>query len=143
MPNSPDDPFEVQERDSLAKALAEIPGGDTLLDWFGDLVDFGDSEIICLVLNREGPSQLVIALDRPGKSVAVTFELSHWIDINIRGFSHQNVVGALVLQRAAERDVDPWELGVGLQPGEWIIALAPCFGASGTIRANISRITLA
>lgn len=145
MPSTIEDAFMTQarERDELATALAEIPGGRELIDWFGDITDFGDSEIIRLTLDRQGPSQLVIALDWPTKSTVVTFELSAWIDVTLRGFSHQNVIGGLRLRRADDREVDSWEQGVGLEPGEWMIELSPCFGACGTIRANIARIMIA
>lgn len=140
-----EDPFAEQahQREKLAAALAEIPGGRALLDWIGEVVDFADSEVMRIVLDRKGASQLVIALDWPRKSAVVTFELSAWIDVDLRGFSHQNVIGGLVLERAADRDFAPSEMGVGLESGDWIIRLAPCFGASGTIRANISKIILA
>jgi hypothetical protein len=139
-----EDPFaeQARQRTNLAVALATIPGGRSLLEWFGDVVDFGDSEVVRVVLDRQGLSQLVIALDWPEKSAVVTFDLSEWIDVDLRGFSHQNVIGGLVLEHAADRDVDPWEKGVGLVPGDWIIRLAPCFGAAGTIRANIKKITI-
>lgn len=144
MPSTIEDAFMVQarERDELATALAEIPGGRELIDWFGDKTDFGDSEIVRLTLDRQGPSQLVIALEWPTKSAVVTFELSAWIDVALRGFSHQNVIGGLKLWRAEDRHVDLWEQGVGLEPGEWMIELSPCFGACGTIRANIARIVM-
>jgi hypothetical protein len=139
-----EDVFVVQarERNELAAALSEIPGGREVIDWFGDITDFGDSEVIRLTLDRQGPSQLVIALDWPTKSAIVTFELSAWIDVTLRGFSHQNVIGGLRLRRPEDREVDLWEQGVGLEPGEWMIELSPCFGACGKIRANIARIVI-
>lgn len=144
MKSNLEDPFAVQayQRKELAVALAKIPGGRALLDWFGEVVDFADSEVVRIVLDRQGASQLVIALDWPQKSAVVTFDLSAWIDLDLRGFSHQNVIGGLVLEHAADRDVAPSERGVGLEPGDWIIRLAPCFGAAGTIRADISKITV-
>jgi len=110
---------QAREREALATALVDIPGGLDLLEWFGGVMDFGDSEIVRIVLDRQGPSQLVIALDWPQKTAVVTFELSAWIDLNLRGFNHQNVIGGLALKRTDCRSVDPWEQGAGLQPGEW------------------------
>jgi hypothetical protein len=65
-----------------------------------------------------------------------------WIDVEMRGFSGQNVIDGLKLWRADEREIKPWELGVGYKPGEWLIELGPCFGAYGTIRADIARIVI-
>lgn len=136
-----------KERQELAASLACIPGGPELIAWFsgkpfGGAPEFGDAEIVSLLLDRKGPSQLRIALNCLGKSVVVCFELSNWIDAVLHGFSHQNVIAGLKLQRAGERNSQPWELGVGLEPGEWLIELEPCFGAHGTIRASIARITV-
>lgn len=141
-PTKEDFMAQARGRRELAAALAHVPGGAELVEWFGDLPDFGDSEVIRLTLDRQGPSELVIALDWPTKSAVVTFELSAWIDVSLRGFSHQNVIGGLKLLRPADREVDLWEQGVGLEPGQWIIELSPCFGACGSIRANIERISI-
>ncbi|AWN54512.1 hypothetical protein DK412_25270 [Methylobacterium sp. 17Sr1-1] len=102
----------------------------------------GDAEIVSLHLDRRGPGTLRIALDQCGKSAIFVFDLSAWIDADLRGFSHQNVISSLTLRRAEEREVQLWELGVGCRPGEWTIELGPCFGAYGTIRADIARIVI-
>jgi hypothetical protein len=119
-----------------------IPGGPELLEWFGDVPEFADGEIVCLSLDRSGSSELRVFLEHFGKSVVIAFKLSDWIDVDVRGFSHQNVLGGLKLRRPEERGAQPWELGVGLKPGEFVIELEPCFGAYGNIRASISRITI-
>lgn len=141
-PTEDDFMAQARERCELAAALAQVSGGAELVKWFDDFPDFGDGEVIRLTLDRQGPSELVIALDRPTKSAVVTFELSAWIDVSLRGFSHQNVIGGLKLLRPADREVGLWEQGVGLEPGQWIIELSPCFGACGSIRANIERISI-
>jgi hypothetical protein len=133
---------QAQARQELAVSLSDIPGGRDLIDWFKGEPEFGDAEIVSLILNRPGPSALRIALNRHGKSAIFAFELAGWIDADVRGFSHQNVIGGLKLRRAEGREVQPWELGVGCQPGEWSIELEPCFGAYGTICANIARIVI-
>ncbi|AWN50261.1 hypothetical protein DK419_26180 [Methylobacterium terrae] len=132
----------AQAQQDLAASLARIPGGRALIDWFDGAPEFGDAEVVSLLLDRRGPSTLRIALDHHGKSATFVFELAAWIDADVRGFSHQNVIGSLTLRRAEEREVQPWELGVGCRPGEWMIECGPCFGAYGTIRADIARITL-
>ena len=131
-----------EARQNLAASLADIPGGRDLVDWFKGAPEFGDAEIVSLLLDREGPSRLRIALNVRGRCAIVTIEMAAWIDVDVRGFSRQNVIDGLTLRRADEREVEPWELGVGCEPGEWLIELGPCFGAYGSIRANIVRIVI-
>lgn len=38
------------------------------------------------------------------------FELTAWTDADVRGFSHQNVMGGLKLRRVVKREILPWEL---------------------------------
>lgn len=128
--------------EELAESLAVIPGGRDLIDWFEGSPSFHDAEIVSLHLDRSGSSTLRVALDQGQKSAIITFELTAWIDADLRGFSHQNLVEGLRLRRAEEREIQPWELGVGCTPGDWIIELTPCFGAYGTIRADIVQIIM-
>nr|WP_244435194.1 hypothetical protein [Methylobacterium sp. B34] len=131
-----------QAQQQLAAALADIPGGRDLVEWFEGAPEFGDAEIVSLLLDRRGQSALHVALTSHAKSAIFVFELTDWIDADVRGFSHQNVIGGMKLRRVVEREIQPWERGVGCQPGEWLIELAPCFGAYGSIRANIARIVI-
>lgn len=112
------------------------------MEWFEGAPEFGDAEIVSLLLDRRGPGALRIALTSHAKSAIFVFELTAWIDADVRGFSHQNVIAGLKLLRVDEREMQPWELGVGCQPGEWLIELEPCFGAYGSIRADIARIVI-
>jgi hypothetical protein len=134
--------MQAEARQELAASLAHIPGGRDLVEWFEGAPEFGDAEIVSLLLDRKGPSRLSIALDCRGKRAIVIFEMVAWIDVEMRGFSGQNVIDGLKLRRADEREIKLWELGVGCQPGEWLIELGPCFGAYGTIRADIARIVI-
>lgn len=142
--SSTDERFRLQELagEELVAALSAIPGGRDLIDWFIGAPSFHDGEVISISLTRCGSSFLRIALDQGRKSAVISFELTHWIDVNVLGFSNVNVIEELKLRRAEEREIQPWELGVGCQPGEWVIELLPCFGAYGSIRANIARIVI-
>lgn len=131
-----------EARHELGATLAEIPGGRDLVEWFEGEPDFGDAEVVSLCLYRDGPSLLRIEIEHRGKYAHVVFELTAWVDASLNGFSHQNVISGLQLRRADNRDVQVWEQGVGCQPGKWLIELEPCFGAYGTIRADIARIVL-
>jgi hypothetical protein len=132
----------AEQLKETASLLALIPGGSELLQWFGSVPEFGDGEVVSLVLDRAGQSRLNVRLEHFGKMAVIGFELGPWIDVAVRGFSHQNVIGGLKLRRAGDRKIEPWEIGVGCEPGDIEIELEPCFGAYGCIRANISAITL-
>ena len=131
-----------EELKETAALLSKLPGGPELLEWFDGVPEFGDAEIVSLVLDRAGQSRLSVRLDRFGKRATVAFTLEGWIDVAIGGFSHQNVIRGLKLRPAGERPIKAWERGVGCTPGELEIELEPCFGAYGTIRANIASITI-
>lgn len=130
-----------------ATLLQTVPGGAELLEWFTThvnhppLPNFGDAELVSLHLDRKGSSTIEIEVGL-GTPAIVTLVLGDWIDINISGFSHQNVMSGLTLRRAGERLVEPWELGVGIKPGQVEIELAPCFGAYGTIRATLVGVAV-
>ena len=132
-----------EEFKETASLLSKITGGSELLEWFGGIPDFGDGEIVSLVLDRKGQSRLNVRLDRGKRKVTVTFVLQARIDVAIRAFSHQNVVGGINLRPAGERQIEKCERGVGCTPGELELELEPCFGVYGTIRASIASISIA
>jgi hypothetical protein len=131
-----------KELRATAALLLKVPGGSELLDWMNGVPDFGDAEVTSLVLDRTSQSRLCIRMDRSPKRATITFTLEAWIDVVIRGFSHQNVVRGIKLRPAGERKVEAWERGVGCTPGELEIELEPCFGAYGTVRANVASIAI-
>jgi hypothetical protein len=131
----------VSDRETRT-VLESIAGGPELIAWFGKGVGFHDAEIGCLVLDREGGSRLDVLVVRDSPHTTIRFHLRDWIDTDIRGFSHQNVVGEIFFRRAGDRQVDQWELGVGLAPGEHEIELEPIFGAFGKLRCTIARIEI-
>jgi len=89
-----------------------IPGGPELLAWFGRPPSFHDAEIVNLQLNRRAPSTVAIhtwtmtdRVDQRGyfildRHAVVTFTLEDIVDLQLDGFSHQNVIGHLHLRRA-------------------------------------------
>ncbi|WP_245289943.1 hypothetical protein [Neorhizobium galegae] len=122
--------------------LGIIPGGTDLLARLGGAASFHDAEIVSLTLDRSRASTLVLKVPVGTQQVFARLILKQWIDVNLSGFSHQNVINRLTIRRTEERRIEPWEVGVGMQPGEFELALEPCFGAYGMIRANIERIEL-
>src|SRR5690348_14789678 len=96
-------------------SYSNVIGGDELLTWFGQVPTFHDAEIVSLSLNRAGTSELrihgwvmtnevdpggYIALD---KHAVVTFTFTDIMDLQLDGFSRQNVIAGLVLQPATDR----------------------------------------
>ncbi|MBO0140690.1 hypothetical protein JZX87_05850 [Agrobacterium sp. Ap1] len=131
----------------------DVAGGKELLAWFGELPTFHDAEIISLSLNRSGASELKIhgwimtdAVDPDGfikldKHAIVTFTLEGMMDLQLDGFSGQNVIGGLLLQRATDRGRSDYyalpqdELDIEIE-------LLPCYGLDGFIRAKTVAISL-
>ena len=123
----------------LAPELEAIEGAQELYDWFGHWPSFHDAEVVSLHLNRVGPSSLVVhtwemtsQVDDHNyfilaKHVVVEFVLIEVSELELGGFSSQNVVFALDIKKLDE--------GFRLR-------LAPCYGLAGTIEAKTVRIHL-
>ena len=109
---------------------------------FKGVPDFHDAEVMKLHLNRDEPSALVVKLVSTAVPTFVTFVMDHWIDVELSGFSQQNVIFGLSLRRTTKRTVAPWDVGVGLAVGGVEIELEPCFGANGMIRANLLKVAV-
>jgi hypothetical protein len=132
---------------------ASIPGGSDLIAWFGHAPSFHDAEIVSFDLNRRSASKLVLhawnmtsEVDNRGyfvldRHAVVTFVLEDILDLELDGFSHQNVVFGLVLRRAPDRpDRSPfyWKDG---SPDDFEIELEHCFGLSGKLRCCRVSVT--
>ncbi|MBY5779445.1 Imm50 family immunity protein [Rhizobium leguminosarum] len=130
----------------------KIPGGPELLAWFGQKPTFHDAEILSLALNRTGISELKIhgwigtdAVDQDGyrvldKHAVVTFTFEDIMDLQLDGFSRQNVINGLVLRYAADRGrASYYALPKG--PEDIEIELRPCYGLDGFIRAKKVTVT--
>lgn len=123
----------------LPKELKTIAGAQELHDWFGHWPSFHDAEIMRLHLNRHGASTLLIhtwettdKVDDKGfyvldKHVVVEFVLEDILGLNLSGFSVQNVI---------------FELGIEKKEQGFLLELAPCYGLAGTIEAKILSIRL-
>ena len=125
----------------------EVPGGPELLHWFGRVPSFHDAEVIDLHLRREGSSTLRVhgfvmtsSVDERGyfvldRHAVVTFSIEDIMDLQLDGFSHQNVIGGLRLQRATDRGrAGYYALPEASEDIE--IELEPSFGLDGLIRAK-------
>ena len=127
----------------------EVAGGADLVRWFGQVPSFHDAEILSLHLRRRGQSILRLhgwimtgEVGQDGYLVSerhaiVTFTLSEILDLQLDGFSCQNVIFGLVLRRAPDR---PGREVINPLPQDIEIELMPCFGVSGLIRARAVSI---
>jgi len=125
----------------------ELPGGPELLRWFGEVPSFHDAEIVSLDLRRWGQSALCVhgfvANYRAelgsdlvfDKHAIVKFAIEDIMDLQLDGFSHQNVIGGLILQRATDRGRANY-YSLPQSPEDIEIELEPCYGLDGVIRAK-------
>jgi hypothetical protein len=138
--------------DQQVSIYHSVPGGSDLLSWFGQVPSFHDAEILSLYLCRRGQSILrlhgwimgkighdgYLMLD---KHAVVTFMLEGVMDLQLDGFSSQNVIGGLTLRHAPDRaDRRPY-LTLTPLPEDIEIQIEPCFGMVGLIRARSVAIS--
>ena len=138
----------LRNMNEVETTYASIPGGSNLVEWFGHVPNFHDAEIVRFSLHRRAPSVLTIhawnttrEVNNRGyrvldKQAVVTFALEDVMDLQLEGFSHQNVISGLHLRRAPERpDRRPF-YGLDPSPKDYEIELEPCFGLYGIIRCR-------
>lgn len=113
--------------------IDRLPGGKELCDWFGEAPRFHDAEIIDLFLNRSGRSEIRLRTwkmtDNVGpdglfertKHVVVTIRVDEIADLRLEGFSTQNVIFGLTIDRVEDG---------------YKIVLDPCYGLSGQLVAR-------
>jgi len=116
-----------------AELLAFAPSTQKLIDWFGFLPSFHDAEIVSIELHRLGPSFVRVHTFR---SLSETNESGHYktdrhaivsivvdaiSDMQLLGFSHQNVISDIVFEKTAD----------GIK-----MILGGCFGVEGYIIAG-------
>jgi hypothetical protein len=122
---------------SVPTEIKDIHGASELHDWFGYWPDFHDAEIISLQLNRKGISSLRVhawdttkEVDEKGhyvmaKHIVVEFIFENISELALNGFSQQNVISGLDIEK----------IGPGFR-----VTLGECYGLAGSIEAE--RISL-
>jgi Immunity protein 50 len=117
----------------LPPELHGIEGAQQLYNWFGYWPRFHDAEILSLHLNRSGPLSLAVRtwemtkeLDEQGyyilaKHVVIELLMKDVVGLNLSGFSHQNVIFGLNIEKIDE----------GFR-----VTLDECYGVSGAIEAG-------
>lgn len=140
--------------DANASIYHAVPGGSDLVRWFGREPAFHDAEILSLHLCRNGNSTLCVhgwrttaEIDQSGqfvtdKHVVVIFTLERILDLQLEGFSAQNVISGLILRRAVDRPDRRGYLSGDPRPEDIEIELRHCFGLSGLIRVRSVAITV-
>lgn len=129
---------------------AEVAGGPELLEWCREVPSFHDAEILNVCLRREGKSTITLHWnagefdeDRNfigDRRVVVTLTLEGIMDVQLDGFSPQNVIGGLYLRRAIDRGRGR-SYPIEQHPDDIEIELEPCYGLDGVIRAKKVSIT--
>ena len=128
-----------------------IPGGPALLAWFGQEPSFHDAEILSINLVDQPEHAPGPRLDHPNqvddhgylvldRHTVVTFTLEDIMDVQLDGFSPQNVISGLRLQwRLIVAEASLWR---GLSRRTTLqIELEPCYGLDSVIRAK--RVSIA
>jgi Immunity protein 50 len=130
-----------------------VSGGADLVRWFCQVPSFHDAEILSLELRRKGRTVLrlhgwistgEVGPDRyfvRDRHAIVTFTISGVMDLQLDGFSNQNVIGRLALRRAPDRPERRGYLALDPLPQDIEIELEPCYGLHGLIRARAVSIT--
>ncbi|KAA0698461.1 hypothetical protein DTW90_15280 [Neorhizobium sp. P12A] len=122
-------------------AWKAFPGGDELTAYFGHIPIFHDGEITQVILNRRSTSRISIHIwgmgnGEVGKHAVVTLLIDDIIDLELENFSHQNVIGDLIIRPLLER----CERSI-YYPRKWLntdveIEFVPIYGLNGVIRAG-------
>lgn len=124
---------------SIPDELRDVPGAQALYDWFGYWPTLHDGELVDIVLRTQGLSLIRIytcgftgAVDAHGyfeqtKHITVSFILDEIIDVDLRGFSSQNVMNAVTLVKTGDR---------------YRVEMEPVYGIYGSITAKHVRIEL-
>lgn len=118
-------------------AIRDVAGAEALVQWFGKWPSFHDAEVLSLELNRVGTScvrihtwEMTGEVDAKGfyvlrKHMKVSFSLDGLKDLELAGFTSQNVIFGLDIRRSEE----------GLQ-----LVLDPCYGVAGSLTAEAIRV---
>ena len=137
--------------DETASIYHVVLGGSELVRWFGQVPTFHDAEVLSLHLCRIGQSAMrvhgwIVTVGHDGRvrlnrHAVVSFALEGIMDLQLEGFSVQNVLGGLVLRRAPARPERRNYLSLKPLPEDIEIELEHCYGLSGLIRARSVAIT--
>src|SRR5262245_39399787 len=120
-------PTEPMDQANIARNLA---GGSDVIAALGEWPSFHDAEILRVLINRGGRSEVTIRLMLPAyQQKCVTFTFEKIADMRLEGEDAdvQNVIGALFIE-ADERFTS--------------VHFSPCYGLAGYIKAEFVAVRL-
>lgn len=134
-----DQRFDWAKWEAAQRAAVEmLEGGPQMLAYFGFTPSFHDAEILQLDLNRDRPSIISVQTWKadPGEPSQVEITIGEIIDLQLDGFSIQNVVGDISFRVPAPvREARKNLYTPSDRPAEEVeIGLGPCYGVEGFIR---------
>ena len=113
--------------------LSSLPGSDEVIRCYGEWPCFHDAEIVNLKLARKSVSWVTISLETSSggedddEIEAIRFYLYDVLDLSLRDFSIQNVIGGVW--------IEPAEVGTKISFGY-------CFGLYGWIQARFIKVAV-
>ena len=111
--------------------MPATPGAEAVTEWFGGWPCFHDGEVISLALCRKGEPVVRVYPYYPENPATVEFVLSEISNLELVGFSCQNVINDLTITEIAGDE------GTMLR-----LELHPCFGVTGCLDAKRIRVNL-
>lgn len=111
-------------------ARGQLPGAETVLEWFGRWPNFADAEIVSLSLARVGRSLLRVYVVDRDKPAVVEFTFEEITDLSLEDFSSQNVIAGFLAEHVSTDHFG----------GVVRVTLWPCFGLTGRIEAKRVRL---
>ena len=118
-----------------------VPGGPELVAWFGYAPRLHDSEVLRVVLDRDGDScsirvhgfEMTNEVDANGyficaKHAVVTFLFHDLTEVSLEGFNHQNAVMGICVERGLDQ--------------QFRMEIDPAYGLGGIVEGRSLEISL-
>lgn len=127
------------------KTFAALPGADSLIQVYGEVPTFHDAEVEEVRLSKKGASSIQVSNLFPDifskGHVFVTLTIAKVIDIELQGFSPQNVLFALRVRPAPRRPEREHYYPRKLASDDLEIELEPTYGIGGRLVCQGVSIT--
>ena len=120
-----------------SKTFSLLPGADSLIQAYGEVPSFHDAEVEAVQLSKKGASSIRVSNLFPDifskGHVFVTLTIAEVIDIELEGFSPQNVLFALRVRPAPGRPERQEYYPRKLASDDLEIELEPTYGIGGRL----------
>jgi hypothetical protein len=145
------------EGDETAAIMAELPGGQELIAWFGYVPRFHNAELLDLHLGASGASlrlhtwRMTSETDEKGyylldKHVVVTFSLERLTGITLEGHDSRGILYGLNLRRYGSGDpllsTEVITMGLPPEPDDLGLQLDHTYGLWGVMYARKISLSL-